>query len=143
MNQIKSSSPIDEPKSTIELALSIGAEAPDVLDEDDTYKFSAHHLQMFYEAIKIQLLKLTSVKDNLPPDGVYVMTRRRSGYTTTQHEFMTAKFMADYKGWTDVGNTRLLDSGEDPTHWRFLYEDEIAEQVDIEIKAKANDTYSF
>lgn len=90
-----------------------------------------------------EAVKLTPVSDKMPPDGQYVLTRRKSGYTGAEYEFITAKYMKDYKGWTTIGNDRLTDSGENPTHWRHFIEGEMQAQ-DIPKPEKPVDTiYNF
>lgn len=56
------------------------------------------------------------------PIGRYVLIARLSGYSGTKWDFLVAIFIPDYKGWTDAGNDRLSDSGEEPTFWAPLPE---------------------
>lgn len=74
------------------------------------------------EDAKDHSLDFKSVADDPPPTGKYLEVLRRSGYTTTPFEVLTAQYDPSYKGWTDPGNTRLTDSGEDPIWWRELPE---------------------
>lgn len=53
----------------------------------------------------------------MPPKNKYVLVARKSGYNGIKYEFMTAQYDAHYKGWTEVSNTRLTDSGDDPCWW--------------------------
>lgn len=90
-----------------------------------------------------EAVKLIPVGDKMPPDGQYVLTRRKSGYTGAEYEFITAKYMKDYKGWTTIGNDRLTDSGENPTHWRHFIEGEMQAQEALEAAKPVDTIYSF
>ena len=56
------------------------------------------------------------------PRETYVLVARKSGMTTIKWEFITAIYDPDYKGWTDVDNCRLTESGDDPLFWMPLPE---------------------
>ena len=63
-----------------------------------------------------------SVEDRLPEVDRYVLIKAPSGYTGLPYRYSEAKYNPDYKGWTDVANDRITDSGEDVTHWMPLPE---------------------
>jgi hypothetical protein len=56
------------------------------------------------------------------PTKQYILIARPSEYVTTPWEYITAINNPGYKGWTDVGNERLSDSGPKPLWWRPLPE---------------------
>jgi hypothetical protein len=66
----------------------------------------------------LELNRWRVIPHEMPPIGVYVEALRLSGYTTIKFEVVTAKYDPDYKGWTDVGNNRLTDSGANPMFFR-------------------------
>ena len=63
-------------------------------------------------------IKWYEAKECKPPRGKYVLAARQSGYgNAPMLEYLTAKYMEDYKGWTMIGNDRVTDSGYDVEYW--------------------------
>jgi hypothetical protein len=54
------------------------------------------------------------------PKDRHVMLRGASGYVTTPHRVMVAKFDTGYGEWRTCQNDRVTDDGEMPTHWMEL-----------------------
>jgi hypothetical protein len=68
----------------------------------------------FYKAF------MNTVVDNPPPQKIFLLVARPSGYSSTKYEYLTAQYDPSYKGWVDCSNTRLTDSGVDPSWWMDL-----------------------
>ena len=60
--------------------------------------------------------------DGRLPVKLYVLIARKSDYSTTLWDFMTASYDPDYKGWVDVASDRLSESGGQPLFWAYLPE---------------------
>jgi len=54
------------------------------------------------------------------PKKTHLLVARPSGYLGIDWEYLTAEWDPTYKGWVDVGNCRLTDSGVDPQFWTHL-----------------------
>lgn len=124
-------------------ALSILSNLNSSDSDKERLEFVTGELLSLANSIAEEAVKLTSVNDKMPPDGQYVLTRRKSGYTGAKFEFISAKYMKDYKGWTDIGNSRLTDSGENPTHWRHFIHGEMQELEVANLAKIVDSTYSF
>lgn len=77
---------------------------------------------MFQRVISALARPLRSTWEEIrtAPTKCYVLIARDSGYSGTSWEYLTALNDPSYKGWTDVGNTRLSDSGSRPLFWMSL-----------------------
>ena len=64
-------------------------------------------------------MKWINVNEALPNDREFVVVACPSGYITTPHVIITARFDKEYRGdsWLTAGNDRLTDYGLVPTHW--------------------------
>jgi hypothetical protein len=59
---------------------------------------------------------------DLPPDGVFVLVKCPSGYTTAPWVYTTARICSDYHAgrWITASNDDLSDGGLYPIGWRHI-----------------------